>query len=130
MCGGHHIAAGGGKPYEQGARILGLEAGNVRGEVVNLLVRVRVMETGKALLSTQDLSRCGWETVFTADCGNAYLVRKASGISVTLVKKRCAWYLRVKLKPHCELLHAEGDGLDGGHVAGSRSRRAACAGRR
>ena len=37
MCGGHHIAAGGGKLHELGARILGLEAGDVRGEVVNLL---------------------------------------------------------------------------------------------
>ena len=54
---------------------------NVRGDVVNLLVRFRVMNIGKALLSTQDLSRCGWETVFPADCGNAYLVTR-----MTLVK--------------------------------------------
>ena len=39
------------------------------------------------------------------------LSRKASDISVALVKKRCAWNLRVKLKPHCELLHAEGEDL-------------------
>ena len=62
MCGDHHVAAGGGKLHELGARILGLEAANVRGDVVNLLVRFRVMNFGKALLSTQDLSRCGWET--------------------------------------------------------------------
>ena len=43
MCGGHHVAAGVGKLYELGARILGLEAANVRGDVVNLLVRFRVM---------------------------------------------------------------------------------------
>ena len=43
-----------------------MEAGDVRG-VVNLLVRFRAMDIGKALLSTQDLSRCGWETVFPAD---------------------------------------------------------------
>ena len=49
MCGGHHVA------HEFGARILGLEAGDERGDVVNLLVRFRVMDTGKALLSTQDL---------------------------------------------------------------------------
>ena len=52
MRGGHHVAAGGGKLHELGARILGLEAGDVRGDVVNLLVRFRVMDIGKALLST------------------------------------------------------------------------------
>ena len=71
----------------------------MRGDVVNLLVRFRVMNIGKALVSTQDLSCCRWETVFLADCGHAYLVRKASDTRITLVKKRCAWYLRVKLKP-------------------------------
>ena len=86
-----------------GARILVLEAANVRGDVVNLLVRFRVMNIGKALLSTQDLSRCCWEAVFPAGCGDAYFVRKASDTRITLVKKRCAWYLRVKLKPHNEL---------------------------
>ena len=109
MCGGHHVAAGGGKLHELGARILGLEPANVRGDVVNLLVRFRVMHIGKALLSTQDLSRCGWETVFHADCGNAYLARKASDTRITLVKKRCAWYLRVKLKPHVELPYTESE---------------------
>ena len=78
---GHHVAAGGGKLCELGARILRLEAANVRGDFVNLLVRFRVMNIGEALLSTQDLSRCGWETVFLAGCGNAYLVRNASGHS-------------------------------------------------
>ena len=52
--------AGGGKLHELGARILGLEAADVRGDVVNLLVRFGVMNIGKALLSTQDLSRCAW----------------------------------------------------------------------
>ena len=108
MCGGHHVAAVAANS-ELGARILGLEAANVRGDVVNLLVRFRVMNIGKALLSTQDLSRCGWETVFLAGCGDAYLVRKASDTSITLVKKRCAWYLRVKLKPHSELPYSEGE---------------------
>ena len=98
MCGGHHDAAGGGKLHELGARILGLETDDVRGNMVNLLVRCRVMEIGKALLSTQDLSRCG----------DAYLIRKASNTRITLVKKRCAWYLRAKLKPHHELPFAEG----------------------
>ena len=100
-----------GKLHELGARILGLEAEDVRGDVVDLMVRFRVMNIGKALLSTQALSRCGWETVLPADCGDAYLVRKASGICITLVKKRCAWYLRVKLKPHNELPYAEGEEL-------------------
>ena len=50
MCGGHHVAAVGGKLHELGARILGLEAANVRGDVVNLLVRFSVMNIGKALL--------------------------------------------------------------------------------
>ena len=81
----------------------GLEAANVRGDVVNMLVRFRVMNIGKALFSAQDLSRSGWETVFPAGCGNAYLVRKASDTRITLVKKRCALYLRAKLKPHSEL---------------------------
>ena len=109
MCGGHHVAAGGGKLQQLGARILGLEAANVQGDVVNLLVRFRAMNIGKALLSTQDLSRCGWETVFQAGCGDAYLVRKTSDTRITLVKKRCAWYLRVKLKPHSELPYIEGE---------------------
>ena len=60
-------------------------------------------------MSTQDLSRCGWEAVFPADSGNAYLVRKASDTRITLVKKRCPWYLRVKLKPHNELPYNEGE---------------------
>ena len=98
-----------GKLHEFGARILGLEACDVRGDVVNLLVRFRVIDIDNALLSTQDHCRCGWETVFAADCGDVYLCRKASGTRVTLVKKRCAWYLRVKLKPHSELPHAEGE---------------------
>ena len=63
------------------------------GDVVNFLVRFRVMNIGKVLLSTQDLGRCGWETVFPADCGYAYHVRKALGTRITLVKKTCAWYL-------------------------------------
>ena len=96
MCGGHHVAVGDGKLLEVGARILRLEAGNV------WLVE-------GALLSTQDLSRCAWETVFPADCGSAYLVRKASGTRITLVKKRCTWYLRVKPKPHNELLYTESE---------------------
>ena len=76
---------------------------------MNLFERFRVMNIGKALLSTQDLSRCGWETVFPADSGNAYLVRKTSNTRMTLVKKRCAWYLRVKFKPHSELPYTEGE---------------------
>ena len=43
MCGGHHVAACDGKLHEFGARILGFEAANVGGDVVNLLVRFRVM---------------------------------------------------------------------------------------
>ena len=83
MCGGHHNAAGGGKLQELGARILGLEAGIVRGDVVNLLVRFGFMNIGKALLSMQDLSRCGWETVFPADSGNAHQHR-AGGKETTI----------------------------------------------
>ena len=64
-------------------------------------------EQCKALLSTQDLSHCGWETVFPAVSGNAYLVRKASNTRITLVKKSCAWYLRAKLKPHNELPYSD-----------------------
>ena len=109
MCVGHHVAAGVGKLHELGARILGLEAANVRGDVVNLLVRFGVMNIGKTLLSTQDLRRCGWETVFPADCGDAYLVKKASDTRMMLEKKRCAWYLRVKLKPHNELPYTESE---------------------
>ena len=65
----------------------GLEAGDVQGDVVNLLVRFRVMDIGKALLSTQDLCCCGWETVFPANCGDGYFGSNASGTRVTLVKK-------------------------------------------
>ena len=90
VVGGHHVAAGGGKLHELGARFLVLEADDVRGDVVNLLVRFTVMHIGKALPSTEDLCRCGWETVFPAGCGDAYLVRKASGTRITLVKKTCA----------------------------------------
>ena len=81
------MEVGGGKLHELGAGILGLEAENAGGDVVNLLVRFRVMNIGKALLSTQDLSRCGWETVFPAESGNAYVVRRASNTRITLVKK-------------------------------------------
>ena len=101
MRGGHHAAAGGGKLHGLGAWIMGLEAANVRGDVVNLLVRLRVMNIGK--------SRCGWEAVFPADSGNAYFVRKASNTRITLVKKRCAWYLRVNLKSHNGLPHSIGE---------------------
>ena len=45
MCGGHHVAAGGGKLHEHGARILELEAENVRGDVVNLLVHEQWQST-------------------------------------------------------------------------------------
>ena len=62
--------------HELGARILGLEAGEVWGDVLILLVRFTVMDIGKALLSTQDLGRCGLETVFPAYCGEVYLIRK------------------------------------------------------
>ena len=55
MCGGRHVAAGGGKLHELNARILDLEGG------------------------------------------------------ITLVKRRCAWYLRVKLKPHNELPYTESE---------------------
>ena len=65
MCGGYHVAAGGGKLHELGARILGLEAGDVRCDVVNLLMRFRVMDIGKSPLSKQDLGRCGWETTLS-----------------------------------------------------------------
>ena len=67
-------------------------------EVSCLPANIGVKDTGKAALSTQDLSLCGWETVFPADGG-----------SLTLVKKRCAWYLRAKLKPHSELPFKEGE---------------------
>ena len=50
MCGGHHVAVGGGKLHELGGRILGLEATGVRGDAVNLFERFRVMNRGKALL--------------------------------------------------------------------------------
>ena len=40
----HHVVAGGGKLHELGARILRLEAANVRGDVVNFLVRFRARE--------------------------------------------------------------------------------------
>ena len=40
MCGGHHVAVGGGKLHELGARILGLETDDVRGNNVNLLVPI------------------------------------------------------------------------------------------
>ena len=43
MCGGHHVATGGGRLHELCARTLGMEATNVRGDDVNLLVRFRVM---------------------------------------------------------------------------------------
>ena len=76
MCGGHHVAASGGKSYGLGARILGLEAGGVRGNMANLLVRFRVMNIGQALLSTQDLSRCGGET--TAECSELGVASAAS----------------------------------------------------
>ena len=41
--------------------------------------------------------------------GNAYLVREASNTRITLVKKRCAWYLRVKFKRHNGLPNIESE---------------------
>ena len=96
MCGGHHIAAGGGKLHELGGTILGLEGGDVRGDVVNLLVRFRVTDIGKALQSTQDLS--------LLIAAMPTLSGKLQGCRITLVKKRCAWYLRVKLRPHSDCI--------------------------
>ena len=96
---------------------------------MNLLVRVGSWKLVKRFCRHKILAALAWETVFLADCGNAYLVRKSSGISVTLVRKRCAWYLRVKLKPHCELLHAGGEDLME-VVSLDRGAGAACAGRR
>ena len=40
--------AGGGKLHELSVRILGLEAGDARGDVVNVLVRFKVMDIGKS----------------------------------------------------------------------------------
>ena len=122
MCGGHHIAAGG---HELGARILGLEAANVRGDVVNLLVRFRVMNIGKAPLSTQDLSRCGWETVFPADCEKCAPGQESFGQSHH-AREETSWYLRTKFKPHNELPYTESEGLPGGDVDGPEGRCAAC----
>ena len=60
--------------------------------------------------STPDNSRSEpLDTVFPADCGSAYLLRKASDTRITLVKKRCAWYQRVKLKPQNELPYTESE---------------------
>ena len=61
---------------------------------MNLLVRFRVMDNDKALLSTGSL------LLWLGDD----LVRKASGTRI-----RCAWYLRAKHKPHSELPCAEGE---------------------
>eukprot|EP00959_Pyramimonas_sp_CCMP1952_P224549 4695340-Pyramimonas_sp.AAC.1 len=61
------------------------------------------MDIAKASLATDDLSRCQWETVFPADGGGAYILRRASGTRINLVRKRRAWYLRVRLKPHEDL---------------------------
>ena len=52
MCGGHHVAVGGGKLREFGGRILGLEARDVE-----------VMLRTCSWTLAQDLSRCGLETV-------------------------------------------------------------------
>ena len=87
MCGGHHVAAGGGKLHELGARILGLETDDVRGNTVNLLVRFRSWRSARR------------------SCQHTVVGKP----SFRLVKKRCAWYLRVKLKPHHELPFAEGE---------------------
>ena len=62
MCGGHHVAAA-----ANCMSSVPMEACDVRGDVVNMLVRFRVMDIGKAFLSTQDLSLCVWETVFLAE---------------------------------------------------------------
>ena len=51
---------------------------------------------------------------------------KASNTHITLVKKRCAWHLRVKLKPHNELPHSEGEEFLEVDVNGPESRCVAC----
>ena len=82
----------------------------MRGDVVNVLVRFRAMNIGKALQS-DTRSEPLWlgRRSSLLDSGNAYLVRKASDTRTTLVKKRCAWYLRVKLEPHSELPYNESE---------------------
>ena len=85
----------------------GLGVGDVRGDVVNLLVRFRVMDMVPGT-SVDTRPQPVWATVFPADCGDAHLVSKASSTRITLVTKG-AWYLRVKLKSHSELPFAEGE---------------------
>ena len=50
MCRGHHVAAGGGKLHELGVRILGLEAANVRGDVLSLLDAIQSHEHWQSTL--------------------------------------------------------------------------------
>ena len=109
MCGGHHVAA-------VAATCMSSAPGFWVWKLVTCEASTCWCDSEswtfvKALLSTQDLSRFGSETVFPAGCGDAYLVRKASDTRITLVKKRCAWYLRVKLKPHNELPYTESEGF-------------------
>ena len=105
--GGYYLAAGGGKLYDSGSKTLNLE-GRCGGErpksdgdlAVRLVARFKVLDVGKALLSTHDLSECGWKTVFPdTDHDAAYIVHKASGTRLDLLKKRRAWYLGVRLLP-------------------------------
>ena len=49
--------------HELGARILGLEAGDVRGDVVNLLVRFRGMISAVVVVRQSSLLTAVWHTL-------------------------------------------------------------------
>ena len=65
MCGGHHVAAENCMSSAPGSWVWRLQT--CEAMFVNLLVRFRVINIGEARWSTQDLSRCGWQTVFLLD---------------------------------------------------------------
>ena len=96
----HHVVAGGGK----------LQAGGVRGDCCELAAAIHSQgHWRKHFCRREILANVAGRTVFLAGCGDAYLVRRASGTCITLVKKRCVWYLRAKFKPRSELPYAEGE---------------------
>ena len=78
MCGGHHVSAGGGKLHELGARILGLEAGDVRGDCCELVGSIQ----GHGHWQSTSVDTGSWPLWLGDD-----LVRKASGTRITLFKR-------------------------------------------
>ena len=83
------LAAGGGKLYDQGCKILGLEATDTGGRTLGVSIKFRVTTVSKALLAVDDLNELGWDVEFPKKGvgTGAALKHDARGVRIHLVKK-------------------------------------------